>query len=253
MNELTKNNGLSPEIISSLILKGDISGLNQTQKVEYITALCERIGLDPATQPFQILNLQGKQVPYATKGAAEQLTKKYEISHEIKERATVNDIFIVYARASLKDGRFEDSSGAVSIAGLKGDTLANATMKAETKAKRRATLSLLGLGMLDETEIETIPSTVPIEVKVTPEAKVEPTKEKPIEDIPEVFAETVEMKEKLKYDDEVITFGYNKGKTFGQIGEVALKKSLEWAKKNNKYPDFVQKAEAHLNDDGLPF
>ena len=30
-------------------------------------------------------------------------------------------------------------------------------MKAETKAKRRATLSICGLGMLDETEIETIP------------------------------------------------------------------------------------------------
>ena len=35
---------------------------------------------------------------------------------------------------------------------------ANVLMKAETKAKRRATLSILGLGMLDETEIETIPA-----------------------------------------------------------------------------------------------
>ena len=30
-------------------------------------------------------------------------------------------------------------------------------MKAETKAKRRATLSIVGLGLLDETETETIP------------------------------------------------------------------------------------------------
>jgi hypothetical protein len=34
--------------------------------------------------------------------------------------------------------------------------LANALMKAETKAKRRATLSICGLGMLDETEVEDI-------------------------------------------------------------------------------------------------
>jgi hypothetical protein len=36
----------------------------------------------------------------------------------------------------------------------------NGLMKAETTAKRRATLSILGLGMLDETEIETIPAHV---------------------------------------------------------------------------------------------
>jgi hypothetical protein len=35
--------------------------------------------------------------------------------------------------------------------------LANALMKAETKAKRRVTLSIAGLGWLDETELETIP------------------------------------------------------------------------------------------------
>jgi hypothetical protein len=40
---------------------------------------------------------------------------------------------------------------------LKGDALANALMRAETKAKRRVTLSLAGLGWLDETEIVTIP------------------------------------------------------------------------------------------------
>ena len=45
----------------------------------------------------------------------------------------------------------------MNIAKLTGDALANALMKAETKAKRRATLSLCGLGFLDETEIETIP------------------------------------------------------------------------------------------------
>ena len=34
----------------------------------------------------------------------------------------------------------------------------NVLMKVETKAKRRATLSILGLGMLDEMELETIPA-----------------------------------------------------------------------------------------------
>ena len=43
------------------------------------------------------------------------------------------------------------------ITGLKGEALANALMKAETKAKRRVTLSLCGLSWPDESEVESIP------------------------------------------------------------------------------------------------
>src|SRR6516162_3098534 len=56
----------------------------------------------------------------------------------------------------MPNGRIDTSIGAVSIGGLKGDNKCNALMKAETKAKRRLTLSICGLGMLDETEIETV-------------------------------------------------------------------------------------------------
>jgi hypothetical protein len=51
--------------------------------------------------------------------------------------------------------------GTVPIRGLTGDNLANAMLKALTKAKRRLTLSLCGLGMLDELEVETIPNAIP--------------------------------------------------------------------------------------------
>jgi hypothetical protein len=49
---------------------------------------------------------------------------------------------------------------------LKGDAYANAIMKAETKAKRRATLDLLGLGILDETEAESIPNAQPAPIEL---------------------------------------------------------------------------------------
>jgi hypothetical protein len=50
------------------------------------------------------------------------------------------------------------------------DEKANAIMKAETKSKRRATLSICGLGFLDETEIETIrdAATTPADVAHAP-------------------------------------------------------------------------------------
>jgi hypothetical protein len=48
----------------------------------------------------------------------------------------------------------------VSLHNLKGEALANAIMKCETKAKRRVTLSICGLGLLDELDVETLPTVV---------------------------------------------------------------------------------------------
>lgn len=64
----------------------------------------------------------------------------------------MQDIFIVTVRVSSPSGRFTESIGAVNIQGLRGEALANAFMKAETKAKRRAVLAYCGLGMMDESE-----------------------------------------------------------------------------------------------------
>lgn len=150
------------DIIQNLVIKGDLSGLSQQQKVEYYRMFCERLGLDPLTQPFKLLNLSGKQVMYCDRSGAQQLNKLYEVSHEVRSRELIEaaGVYQVTARATLPSGRYTDSIGAVSILNLKGEGYANAIMKSETKAKRRATLDLLGLGMLDETETETIPGAV---------------------------------------------------------------------------------------------
>jgi hypothetical protein len=69
----------------------------------------------------------------------------------------VDDLYIVTATGKDKTGRCDAATGAVPLKGLTGDNLANAIMKAETKAKRRLTLSLCGLGMLDDSEVESVP------------------------------------------------------------------------------------------------
>lgn len=197
MNEL-----INSDIISSLILKGDISGLNPTQKVQHVMNLCQRLGLDPLTQPFKILKLQGKEVLYADKGCTQQLCKIYGISTEITKKEKIEDVYVVTIRASNKEGRFTDDDGAVTINNqARGDVLANALMKCVTKAKRRAVLAFCGLGMLDESETETIKGAVitdPIVIKspdsprlvdeinkhvftVTPDMKAVGAKEIPIE------------------------------------------------------------------------
>lgn len=261
MTTAIQKQNVSGEIVASIVLKGDISGLSQTQKVEYYQSVCERVGLDPATQPFQLLRLNGKEVLYCSKAGAEQLTKVHKISHEIKERQTVSEVHIVYVRASLPDGRFNDSSGAVSIAGLRGDGLANAFMKAETKAKRRATLSILGLGMLDETEIETIPGATPEAVVPIP---VKPEEVKKVEPAPETVKEArvaeildavpVEDRKHKLVNEEVKCPVGNKirGKMLKDCPREMLLKAIDHCKTEGIHLDFVEKAEAYLADTGLP-
>lgn len=159
---------LPETIVSSLILHGDLSKLTPTDKVQYYHAYCSRIGLDPVTQPFKLLNLKGREVLYCDRSGTQQLNKLHNVSHTIKSREFAHDCYIVVAQASLPNGRHTESIGAVGIGGLKGDNLCNALMKAETKAKRRATLDLLGLGILDETETETIPNAVTVPIDAEP-------------------------------------------------------------------------------------
>jgi hypothetical protein len=62
-------------------------------------------------------------------------------------------------RATDKEGRVDEDFGAVSFPEtLRGEARANTILKAITKAKRRVTLSICGLGFLDETEVENIPA-----------------------------------------------------------------------------------------------
>jgi len=58
----------------------------------------------------------------------------------------------------------DQAKGAVVIGNLKGEAKANAIMKAETKAKRRVTLSICGMGWTDESEIDSIPNARPVDV-----------------------------------------------------------------------------------------
>lgn len=161
-------------IISSIVINGDISKLSPQQKVEYYRQFCERLGLDPLSQPFKLLRLNGKEVLYCDRTGAQQLNKLHRVSHEIKARETVSGCYVVTAQASTPDGRKTESIGAVTIDNLRGDALCNAMMKAETKAKRRATLDLLGLGILDETETETILHAQKVEVPAAAVVSVPP-------------------------------------------------------------------------------
>ncbi|MCK6564174.1 MAG: hypothetical protein L6Q80_05405, partial [Dehalococcoidia bacterium] len=112
------------------------------------------------------LVLNGRLTLYARKDATDQLRASRGISVEITAREFLPDagLYVVTARAVGRDGRTDESVGAVNVKGLQGENLANALMKAETKAKRRVTLSVAGLGWLDETEAVSVPDARPVMV-----------------------------------------------------------------------------------------
>ena len=147
--------GISEELMATIVnCEGDFAKLKGPQRHEYYVAVCKSLGLNPLTKPFEWLMLNGKLRLYALRDCADQLRRVHGISIYISNRERMGEIYIVTARAKDRTGREDESTGAVSIGTLKGDALANALMKTETKAKRRVTLSIAGLGWLDETEVE---------------------------------------------------------------------------------------------------
>ena len=155
----TKNNMEKPTQTvaiktDAVLIQGDLSTLTEDQRSAYYLRVCESLGLNPHTQPFEFIPLGGKLKLYATRACSDQLRKLHGVSIQILSRELVEDIYTVTARAEDMTGRNDESCGVVSLKGLQGEARSNKIMCAETKAKRRVTLSICGLGWLDETEVE---------------------------------------------------------------------------------------------------
>lgn len=177
---------LTPEMMETVLVRGDLSQLNARQRLEYLMSVCQSVGLNPLTRPFEYIELENKLTLYATKNCTDQLRLKHGISCRITSKFHDQETgtYSITVVATARDGRSQESTGVVPLVKELGDwkkaqgsnknyfepngqyrklnpvDSANAQMKPETKAQRRATLSLCGLGgILDETELETIPHT----------------------------------------------------------------------------------------------
>ena len=169
---------LSVGTIETVLVKGDLKALDTPQRVAYYNNLCESLGLNPMTRPFDYITLNDKLTLYAKKDCADQLRKIHQITLKVVKRELdpLNLTYSVTVQASMPSGREDEAIGVTGIsrwkkkdecdvgekphfAILNGEELANKMMRAETKAKRRATLSICGLGFLDESELETIDRT----------------------------------------------------------------------------------------------
>lgn len=179
--EITNYKELSKEALFEVLVTGNIIKLNGSQKLDYTQALISSLGLNALSRPFQFITFQGKEILYATKDCTEQLRKIHGVSVEDCTIQMTEKVIIATAKVRDYQNKTDIATGVVPMPTSSTD-LANAIMKAETKAKRRATLSICGLGILDESEIEDMkqmknitPQTSKIEdaIKNAPEIKSE--------------------------------------------------------------------------------
>jgi len=208
-------------VMERVLMVGDLSKLSAAERVSYYLQVCDSLGLNPATRPFDYITLQGKMQLYARRDAADQLRRRDKISITITAREKVDDVYVVTARATAPDERTDEAIGAVPLAGLRGEALANAFMKAETKAKRRVTLSICGLGFTDESEVDSIPGAQ--RVQVSDDGEIIDVPSKPAtQSTPQPTVQTTPAAQPAPQPsgtpgDTIVNFGKHRGKTVSAI------------------------------------
>lgn len=154
--------------ILQLVVHGNLAGLSPEQKVTYYQMRCDALGLDWRTKPFAYVKRDGVESLYLLAEGAHQLRANRGI-HPLgaPDLQFHDDHVIVTVTMVDRDGRKETDIGVVALAGLRGQAYGDAIMKAVTKARRRCTLALCGLGaemVLDGDEIDVSWEPVPDEI-----------------------------------------------------------------------------------------
>jgi len=180
----------TPEQVQDLVISGgDLGKLSVEQRADYLLRLCNQLGLNPLLKPFDFIpNGRGGLLLYANKSCASQLRVSNNISVVqlyagplMLGEEMVKDIYQIIVEASMPDGaggkRVQVEVGAGYIGGLKGESLSNKVMHIMTKAIRRATLSIKGIGIPDESELEDQPQFAKeFEKRQSDIKRIEPTK-----------------------------------------------------------------------------
>ena len=170
---------IDAKTLETVLLQGDLSGLNVSQRLAYYRRMCDSAGLNPLAKPFEYLTMKGdggkKLVLYARAEAFDQIRSAKGMSVKVLKRETdkENGVYTVMVQGklgSIVDERLDEASASVPImkengSGVKnaegksyfkgdgtyspmhGEDLSNAMMKCETKAKRRLTISMSGLAL----------------------------------------------------------------------------------------------------------
>lgn len=134
---------------------GDLFRLTNEQRVAHYLNLCESLGVNALSLPFQWIEFKENenaapvlQLYFKPSGAA-QLLRNHHVSVHYPRKEIVGELFVVEAVGRAPDGRTGSASKYVPLTGkygrLTGRNLANAFMKAETGALRRLAVAMFGI------------------------------------------------------------------------------------------------------------
>lgn len=140
-------------VIEGVVVGGNLAPLTPEQRVMYVKRVCENLRINWETNPFIYLPGDGGKLQlFPTKDCAAQLRRRDAVSIEVTGRTYLPDqgVYMVEVVATTPDGRRDSAIGCVGCKGMAHEQLANQMMRAETKAKRRVTMSLCGLGLDDD-------------------------------------------------------------------------------------------------------
>ncbi len=165
--------GLAADALLSAVASGkDTRALSNDDRRALLASLNRQLGLNPLSGGVTFLLTNGRETLYVTKQGTDQIARREKLTRETLKGPCVETmegvkVVICQVRVKHPDGRAETCTATLPFS---AGGIVNDLMKVETKAKRRATLSLCGLGMLAEDEIETIPGarTVPADVLAEP-------------------------------------------------------------------------------------
>lgn len=150
--------------LAHILATGDLAALTNEQRVAYYLDLCASLALSPRSRPFDWLVLDKRLVLYPNKSCAEQLRRLHQISVKVVRREMAGELHVVEVEGRTPSGRVDRASKYVPVTyydersgqrrQLVGEKLAWAYAKAETGAKRRLVLSMVGLaGIPDQDEL----------------------------------------------------------------------------------------------------
>lgn len=158
--------------LSHILGSGDLGRLTNEQRVGHYLDVCQSLGLNPRTRPFDWIEFYDPQTKakklqlYPNRSCAEQLRRQHQISVRVIRREPIGmntdePMFVVEVEGTTPTGRIGTAIKYVPLTGqrqgggtyrLSGQQLANAYMKAETGAFRRLTFSMVGMASPPDVE-----------------------------------------------------------------------------------------------------
>jgi hypothetical protein len=136
------------------LLRNDLRGLTRDDIARLVATLTERMGIDPALAPIDLITdrKSGKISPYINARGAAELAKRHDLSDEDLDIDIRDKVVIAKVTKVDPNGRTLKDVGATAFDPDRPDSMARAIKAATTSAHRRATLRMVGIFLSEPAE-----------------------------------------------------------------------------------------------------